>query len=364
MILTPQRLTSPTIKVRRIGYLIQSTRILSSIDSLPAGIFIDKLIDWSKKNKRQLEQYTTEVLKKTAKSKVLPGEITGNDSAMRYIKVCNELGLVTNQINTRIWMNTKEGSILASLEGNKEYPFELSLEQICFLLKLFLQKDYDYLKVLVGLIGTRLIDESEKFRTLVIDSFELKFRHTSNIYEFEELKRGISDIKKWKKGKKYYQENIRDVRLGWLRDLKLLFLSSYKGRYLINDAEKLFINPLITKEWLDNDYYSTFAQCYKKYFKRPIILWDNLTIKKKKQLFLKCLEEANTFFRSPGMPSISASQFFGYGCCVLLCRYGVVATHNSLHEYLSKLSSEAKFPYNYRRMISDADRGYIIKKSN
>ena len=93
LILEPQRLTSPTVKVRRLGYL---TAIPSIVDDREIQIRTLKkhLLDWAIENSRFFRHYSITLPVTRLRRKLLAGEIKTIGAAGRDVKSGEELGLI------------------------------------------------------------------------------------------------------------------------------------------------------------------------------------------------------------------------------------------------------------------------------
>jgi len=363
MILVPQRLTSLNVKVRRLGYICSITKILRE-STLSTTFLAQRLERWAIENRRHLVEYSKYIPFHRKKFKIIPGEITPSpkhNASLRYIKTTYELNLIT-KIGEE-WRNTKYGDILACLESNKN-PFELSLSQICFLLKIILKSDYDRIRSIASLISQGLLDKEERWKYFVEKEKEfllIKKRQTDNVNIIKSIDKALKHLQEWRRNpKKYYLENIEAPRIEWLWDLKIINWSSSKKRIYLPSIKTIFFEQEILSEyWLQNDYYHAFHKAFKEKIlssNEKIVYWNDLDERERTELINHYLEESYRLFGSKLIWKIAASQFFEYTCCNLLCRRGIVTTFEDVERTLDKLSK-----YKFRKMIDKTDIGFIVK---
>ena len=280
MILEPQRLTNTRIKVRRLGYIIIITKLLRN-NPMKEDKIIEKLEAWAsdERNKYSLKIYCGSTLNLSFDDRRIPGIIEyskTHNSAKRYIETAKELGIIAKVTNKTY--STKLGDVLAVLPS-LENPFELSINQICFFLKLILWKDYDYLIALSKCEG-----DYSKFQKIVKNRFRKKYDIASNISIKLKIKKALKNME-WKKSpKKYFDENVKFARMDWLRDLRT-------NNLIINFLKKDFI----CKKWLNNEYYKIF---YDVYLKTDIIKWNKVMEQDRKEIIIKYLDESYKKFGS------------------------------------------------------------------
>ena len=203
----PQRLIRPTVKVRRLGYLCQISKILFEQGSLVNSSLVNEIEKWAIENRKLLEEYDEKIPFRRKTTKYLVGALVpGTLDASRYINTAENFGLIAKK--GRAWVGTSRGDLLAVIPSG-DNPFELTINQICMFLKFILQEDYDYIK---GFLKTLEFGPSEahiKFRKIMQSRLLRKMGFGSNVIV---LKDAINDINVWKNPKKHFNETIRATR--------------------------------------------------------------------------------------------------------------------------------------------------------
>lgn len=371
VLMTVRRLTSVTTKVRRVGYFVLISNLLKSTGPLSNILLIEKLEKSANSNRDNLIQYCYNIGYGQKSLKNPPGEIAGKqykhikqDAAKRYIKTCEEIGLITKIAGS--YQNTRVGNVLLSIKGNPN-PFNLSLMQICFLLKIFLVKDYDYLKTLMELKGENKEDNWTAFQEIILSRWMKKIATTDSPYEIERLKKTLDSVSRWgQKGKgeksaeRYYRENIKATRMEWLIDLKILepkiTKSNFDTRY-----KNLFCNEFINNHWLNNEYYGAFNESYKYFKKEKTRHWTNIAEKEKVKILKKYIDNCYNLLGRKELKRLSASQLFEYTLCNLLYEERIVSSYNLLEESIAEFFPKYKMNYKYIKTLSKEDIGHIIK---
>jgi len=358
----PQRLTSPTVKVRRLGYIVALTKILKR-KSIPNLILPDVICRWSHENVHSLSSYCSGLPVVRKLEQPIVGEITTNDSANRYVNTAREMGFVTRIVQE--WQNTKMGNVLEALPGTSN-PFVLSLEQTFLLLKQLLVKDYDYLKTISEITRERMKISGEVicFMHKTKSLLSAKYKNAMNMPSKKALKDAIREISGWRKPEEYYAENIKAPRLEWLVDLKLISKWHQRINYVgyREGAETIFQNEVLNPTQFENDYPRRFYSCYKGLFKKPVEEWNALSIDEKRDKLSVLLEKSvKTFKPLEALDKVSADQFFTFATCLLLTEDSTLSSLEEIERDLINFTRKGELPYRYVRMISDVDRGYIVR---
>lgn len=345
------RLSSPTTKVRRLGYLIELTKILKR-GPIPARLLPYKVVEQAKENRKYLESYSSRLPVQRRKNDPVVGEITTLDAAKRYINSVREMGLIVQIANE--WENTKIGNVIGALPSTPNV-FELSLEQIFLLLRILLTTDYAYIKAIFEIIkeGQKVEDEAGIFQRKITAAFSAKF---------ENIKR---EILGWEKPHEYYMENIKAPRLEWLLDLKIVVRWNQKLEYVQfrPNFDVFFRGDILDNTWLNERYPSAFYTCFKDLFHKPVSDWSEIQPSRKEELLGFLLEQSLERFKPiKQINKISADQFFIFSSCRLVTEFGILSSYSELEEDLLESSASGKLPYRYVRMVSEADRGYIVKR--
>ena len=133
LLLDCQRLTSVTVKVRRLGYIV-SIPLLVKEYPVPQRVLKKNIKDWAVDNRIPFRHYSLQL--RIRRKRKFVGEITTPGAAGRYLKVTEEMGLVTDSKNVQI---SKIGKVINALkfEGN---PFNLSIGQRFLILRVLIEK--------------------------------------------------------------------------------------------------------------------------------------------------------------------------------------------------------------------------------
>lgn len=362
LILGPQRLTSPTVKVRRLGYLVAVPSIVNNRE-IPVRALKKHLLDWAEENAKFFRHYSMSLPVTRQRRRLLAGEITTIGAAGRYIKTCEELGLIVRMKGFKISKIGKAASAL-SINGN---PFELSIGRLFLFFKLLLERDYDSLSTLFKILAGEEKDEVDFFRREIQRKLHEKIRKATmmnKLYLVDELKRRIRLIRNWRSPSRYFNENIKASRLEWMLDLK--FLRHWNQRTnsfdLQNDVSKFFENDIIGYKWLQDEFPYIFADFYSDVFKKKIVHWSNLPQKERLELLSSLVSKSmETFQTGVELGKISASEFFEYSLAFLIQNRSIVTSLSGLERDLIDFIASGKLKYRYVRTVSTADKGYITR---
>jgi hypothetical protein len=348
----PQFLKKTTIKSRLLGYLAVITKMIGR-DAVPERNLINKLENWSTANRQWFVEKFGDV-------SYFPGAITSTSkhkhyASMRYLSLAEEMGLITNELN--VWKNTKTGEVLSSLKSNENQLF-LSLEQICFLLKIIIEKDYDNLFILFDKYEKGTLDNISfsQYEESVREVLSEKRKKTYSISDVEKIRNEEQRLDKWEKNpEKYLKESIISPRLQWISDLKLL---ENEGS---NKFKDFFKNQILNKNWND-DFYKLF---YKNYINDGCIKslgnYKDLKDSRKREIVIHLLEESYKLFGSKNIWRLNASQFLEYASCVILCDKIAIPSFSDLEETLKDISLSGKYNYKYNKTFKSEEIGIIIK---
>ena len=363
LILEPQRLTSPTVKVRRLGYLVSIPSMIQDRE-VPIEILKRNVLNWAKQNRTFFEHYSLELPVARAKRRLLTGEIKTLGAAGRYIKTCEELGFI---VKVRGFRTSKKGKAISALSAKKN-PFRLSIGQIFLVLKSLLEKDYDSLSVLVKILGVSERDRIDLFRQKVQTRLYRKIEKATEmnrLYLVDLLRKRAEQMRTWKKPKRYYLENIEAPRIEWMLDLK--FIKHWNQRInsfdIKENVQRFFEKEIIDYEWLEDGFPSVFVDFYAGLLKEKVKYWNNLNREERLDLLNKLLEESMKLFRTEAeIGKISANEFFEYSLASLIQNQSIVATPISeFEEDLIDYTKIGRLRYRYVKTVSPADRGYIVK---
>jgi len=322
------RLTTPNIKVRRLGYFVLLTKILNEYRALPE---VSLIREFEGTSLNYMDFFRNYPYKSKGETSIKPTQ--KHDGSKRYIRTAEELGLVAKIANE--YHITKLGDITATLPMENN-PFMLSPSQQCFFLKLLLKKDRDTL-------------------IPIVEGIRRKIDLTNRLEFFKKYITKKGGSLKWKKNpKKYYRDHIESPRLGWLRDLKILTYDGINKKFLVFFSEEFFKRD----PDLRDRYYKEF--CKAKEFKK-VEEFDNLLPNEKKEILQRYLQECYELFKLPGIWRLSAIQFFEYSTCVMLCRDNILATFSSLEKALTELFDYDLFPFKLRKVFTGEDIGFIVK---
>lgn len=254
------RILNVNIKARRLGYVTQCLNLLKPSLSWTLDNVIERLESLGTQHQKELEAYVENsgYIKETKK----------HYPAKRYIKLMQELQLI--KITGRSCRVSKLGEPLHFLQPIYNNPFDLTIEQECYLLRRLLISDFDVLLPLY-----RLLQDHDNvptifrlFKNAFVDQLEKRTEAIGDLLRASDFRNQIYSIGRWTKEKKYL-EHIIYPRISWLIDLKLFDLEIFvKGRLLrLNDAGKrIFSNLEKTYEeehlehWFANRFYEQFAE--------------------------------------------------------------------------------------------------------
>lgn len=361
--LKPQRLTSPTVKVRRLGYLV-SIPLITRDREVPVEMLKRKLLDWAKENHTFFAHYSMDLPVASAKKRLPTGEIKTPGASGRYIRTCEELGFI---VKVRGFRTSKKGKTISSLAADRN-PFQLSAGQIFLVLKSLLEKDYDSLSVLMKILGTANKERIDLFRQKIQDKLSRKIEKAiemNKLYLVDLLKKRIEQIRNWGKPERYYFENIEAPRIEWMLDLKFItYWNQRKNSFDIEkNVERFFEKEIIDYEWLQNEFPSIFVDFYAGLLREKVKYWNDLNQEEKLDLLNSLLEKSMELFRTgTEIGKISASEFFEYSTASLIQYQSIVAIPASEFEQtLIDFIKTGRLHYRYVQTISPADRGYIVR---
>lgn len=363
LILKPQRLTSPTVKVRRLGYLVSIPSIIQDRET-PIEILKRNVLNWARENRRFFEHYSLGLPVARAKRRLLTGEIKTLGAARRYIKTCEELGFT---VKVRGFRTSKTGKAISALSA-KENPFSLSVGQIFLALKSLLEKDYDSLSVLIKILNLSETERIRLFREEVQAKLYRKIEKATEmnkLYLVDLLRKRAEQMRTWRKPKRYYLENIEAPRIEWMLDLKFITYWNQRTNSVdINrNIERFFENDIIDYEWLQDSFPSIFVGFYAGSLKDKVQYWSDLDREKRLDLLNGLLEESMKLFGTGAeIGKISANEFFEYSMASLIQNQSIVAAPISeFEEDLIGHTKTGRLQYRYVQTVSPADRGYIVK---
>lgn len=362
LILEPQRLTSPTVKVRRLGYLVAIPSIVNDRE-IPIRMLKKQLLDWAKENGKFFMHYSLSLPVTRRRRKLLAGEIKTIGAASRYIKTCEELGLIVRMKGFKI---SKIGKAVSALPISRN-PFELRLGHLFVILKLLLEKDYDSLRTLLKILTGEEKDEVDFFRKEIQRRFYEKVEKATRmnkLYLVDELKTKIRLVGNWKSPHRYYHENIKAPRLEWMLDLK--FLKYWNQRNdaidLQNNVRKIFQKDMIGYKWLQDEFPYFFADFYSDLFKKKMVYWSDLSQNERLELLSSLMSKSMEIFETgPQLEKISASEFFEYSLAFLVQNRSIVTSLSRFENDLIKFIESGELKYRYVQTVSAADRGYIVR---
>lgn len=362
-LLEPQRLTSPTVKVRRLGYLVSIPSIIQDKE-IPIEILKRNVLNWAKENRKFFEHYSLELPVTRAKRRLLTGEIKTFGAAGRYIKTCEELGFT---VKVRGFRASKIGKAISALSA-KENPFRLSVGQIFLVLKSLLEKDYDSLSVLIQILNLTETERIGLFRQKIQAKLYRKIEKATEmnrLYLVDLLRKRVEQMRTWGKPKRYYLENIESPRLEWMLDLR--FITHWNQRTNSVDVNKsvgrFFEKDIIDYEWLQDTFPGIFVDFYAGLLKDKAQYWSDLNRERRLDLLNSLLEESMKLFGTGAeIGKISANEFFEYSIASLIQNQSIVAAPISeFEEDLIGHTRTGKLQYRYVQTVSPADRGYIVK---
>jgi len=360
IILYPQRLTSPTVKVRRLGYLAAIPSIIQDRE-MPIRVLKKAVLDWARENHTFFRHYSLGLPVSRLKRRKLTGEIETLGAAGRYINTCQELGLLVKMKGFRI---SKIGKAITVLPTNGN-PFELSIGKLFVILKSLLEKDYDAFSILLKTSVKKDRDEIEFFRNemqrRLYEKIELASR-MNKLYIVDMLKKRVEYIKNWRSPRRYYLENIKAPRLEWMLDLK--FIKHWNQRTnvfeLQNSVEEFFKKEIISHDWLQNEYPYIFAEFYSDLFPKELRDWNTLPSDERlvimNFLISKCMKVFKTGLE---LGKISANEFFEFSLAFLMQHKSIITPLSSFEKDLINFTRSGKLKFSYVQTVSKADKGYI-----
>lgn len=344
-----QRITAATTKVRRLGYFVLFSKILSQ-NPLPPLLLQQHVLAEENRNHKLLEDACKEQ-PVSRKKTVVTGEIRSSDAFMRYLGTAMEFGLI-QKLSGRLY-NTKRGEILAALIQN-ENLFKLSIAQNYLMWKVVLEKDYDYIRnVILCTINDRRDEHIAFFSSLKeLWQQKLKDAKSRNVDAYDGLKKAIGT--KWNSQLRYYKENIKAPRLEWLLDLNAIeFWHIGKNRVLFRDSIKTLLDSS------ESNFSNAFISYMEPILKKPKTYWSEILMTKKSDLLEKILVQSFDLFKARDtIPKISANQFLEFGVANL-SGYGIICEIGELDDSLERFIKSKTDKYRYVRIVSEADTGYI-----
>ena len=361
LILGPQRLTSPTVKVRRIGYLAALPSIVQDRE-ISVMMLKKSLLEWARKNRTFFIHYSLN-LPVTRLKKIPAGEIKTPHAAGRYIKTGEELGLIVRMKGYRI---SKVGKVVSALPTNRN-PFELSIGRLFLFLKLLLERDYDCLNTLLKIPPYNKKDETHFFREEIQKKLRKKVGEATKLNQFylvDRLKWRIELINNWKSPHRYYHENIKAPRLEWMLDLRF---SEYWNQRIDNfeirgGVGEFFREEMISRKWLQDAFPYIFASFYSDLFKQRMKHWSSLHRNERLQLVRSLISEGMRVFETGSeLGRISASEFFEFSLAFLIQEKSIVSSLSGFEKDLLDFIDSRSLNYRYVRTVSVADKGYITK---
>ena len=364
LVLGPQRLTSPTVKVRRIGYFVAIPSVVQDRE-MPVMMLKRSILEWARENHTLFKHYSFN-LPVTRRKRMPAGEITTVHAAGRYIKTAEELGLIVRMKGYKI---SKIGKAISALPTNRN-PFELSIGHLFLFLKLLLERDYDCLNTLLRirvLSPYEREDETRFFRKAIQKKLRKKVREATKLNQFylvDRLKRRIELIANWRKPHRYYHENIKAPRLEWMLDLR--FLKYWNQRVdnfeIRGGVEEFFMEEIISHRWLQDKFPYTFAGFYSDLFKQRMRYWSRLLQNERLQLLRSLMSESMKAFETGSdLGRISANEFFEYSLAFLIQEKSIVSSLSEFEQDLLNFIDSGSLNYRYVRTVSTADKGYITK---
>jgi len=357
-----RRLTSPTVKVRRLGYFVALCRTTSQ-HTVPERLLPLVLYRWAEKHNTSLERYSKSLPVVRKRHLPVVGKITDEADARRYIDVAREMGLITSI--GREWQSTKEGHVMARVPISEDNVFKLSLAQRFLLLRILLEKDYSYLRALYALIATKAsTNDPSVFRKQVESSIDFLTARERSAAKKQALRVAKRKLWKWRDPERYYRESIRAPRFEWLLDLGLLAKWHQKVNYfaLAPNTEKFFSASTFDARWMTEHYSQTFYDTFRDMFPQQTITWNKESEQDRTKLMKYYLGRAIEMFRpTRGIDKISAWQFINYVACILSTERGIVTGHDDVEKALVDLTADSSH-YRYVKMTSGADLGYIVRK--
>lgn len=345
------RIVNTNIKTRRLGYIIAITDLLGN-NFLLFDDLQGKLEAWAEEHEKYLERYFSKsgFIKKSPR----------HYPARRYIHLAESLRLI--KISRNECALTKIGQPLPILDKNKQNPFELTIEQKCYLLKRILENDFDYIFPLLRLLENynSAREIFDNFKIAVLEHWEKRSKRIGDILKSSGFKKRKELMLKWTREKKYL-ENIIYPRLDWLLDIQILDREKCKKRiYKLTHDGKTFLEELKKMEveigadaWLEDHYYGIFGRCF---IKENVISFYSLKKEERLKLVHGLLEEAFKKFSPPNLPfqHISANTFLEFSCTKLV-GIKILPAFSQIKDVLKSLPT---FRFQWQPSIRD---GFIMK---
>ena len=362
LILEPQRLTSPTVKVRRLGYIAIIPSLVSDREISPKTLE-QNLVGWAKQNRSFLRLYSSKLPVANIKRSPLTGEITNPDAARRYLETCRELGFITRLRKVQI---SKIGRVI-SIIPERDNPFELSIGKLFIILKRLLEKDYDVLKTIHKILLRGEADEIDFFRRELQRILSKKIEMAAQMNDFyliDKLKKSLKSIQSWESAERYYRENIKAPRLEWMLDLQFLaFWNKRSNTFrLMDNLDVFFEKEVMSYEWLQDIYPYIFSKFYSGVFKKKMEQWPNLSPKEKIGILENLLNNSMQMFKTvTDLDRISADEFFEYSLASLIQNNDIAAGLSDLEKDLTNFVASGELKFRYVKTVSKADRGYILR---
>lgn len=362
LILEPQRLTSPTVKVRRLGYIAIIPSLVSDREISPKTLE-QNLVGWAKQNRSFLRLYSSKLPVANIKRSPLTGEITNPDAARRYLETCRELGFITKLRKVQI---SKIGRVI-SIIPERDNPFELSIGKLFIILKRLLEKDYDVLKTIHKILLRGEADEIDFFRRELQRILSKKIEMAAQMNDFyliDKLKKSLKSIQSWESAERYYRENIKAPRLEWMLDLQFLaFWNKRSNTFrLMDNLDVFFEKEVMSYEWLQDIYPYIFSKFYSGVFKKKMEHWPNLSPKEKIGILENLLNNSMQMFKTvTDLDRISADEFFEYSLASLIQNNDIAAGLSDLEKDLTNFVASGELKFRYVKTVSKADRGYILR---
>ena len=283
--------------------------------------------------------------------------MTTQHAFYRYIKLSAELGLI--KIIRNSIENTVDGQILSNLNDNNSMPFILPYPVKIFLLKLILEKDFDYITVLLYLSKIDQVTYS-KFKQELEKKILIEPMNIINVDILNELR-------SWSSPKRYFRENIYAPRRSWLIDLDIA--SPVGKSRLIFRRDKNYLTKImeLSKKEMLYDYFNTkFIEDTSKYYfpNKRFQLYKYLNTKIQSNLVYAYLDNIFSRFNIVS-DRISSKLFFNYTSIMLMYKDEIIAEKIDLENALLKISINSN--YRYRPVTEQTitgeiiDTGYITK---
>jgi hypothetical protein len=258
----PQFVNTNT-KVRRLGYLVIFTKLISERKKLPLTFTNKKFEDYAIKYSHFLteSEYSKGLIQKS-----------NGKSAEPYIDLLREFNLIET-IN-KVVVPSKKLKVYLELstqlkDADSANPFILNELDKLFFLELILNDDYLYFSVLLEMIyvkeKTQVNSLINSFQSVILKRLDDLLSQTSDEFEtktFNRIKHIKKRIEEWKKPQ-VYLEHIIMPRINWMADLDIIKLSS--DNYVsITEAGNTLTEQLLS--WIDIS--AEFVESSRDYSKR------------------------------------------------------------------------------------------------